>query len=192
MSFYQRSNAWLGYDRACEMVDAPQEWKSYIKQREVIYQRLLPGYADHNMKSEAMWLLRGRYASGEDIGIHVTPGDICWMDYGQTFNNEMGYQHFGLVLSLCNRKALVVPVTSNEEMYRKANDRRHPHLFRIGMPTGLRRNSTLFLNDLRYVNTARILEKRAHIEPDSELFQEICDRIEDNLFSSVRSAHKKS
>jgi hypothetical protein len=192
MSFYQRSNAWLGYDRATEMVDTPQEWKSYVKKREEIYERLLPGYVDHNMKSEAMWLLRGRYASGEDIGIRVSPGDICWLDYGQTFNNEMGYQHFGLVLSLCNRKAVVVPVTSNEEMYRKAKEKRYPHLMRIGMPAGLRKKSTLFLNDLRYINTARILEKRAHIDTDSELFREICDRIEDNLFSSVRGAHKKS
>jgi hypothetical protein len=180
MSFYQRSNAWLGYDRATEMVDTPQEWKSYVKKREEIYERLLPGYVDHNMKSEAMWLLRGRYASGEDIGIRVSPGDICWLDYGQTFNNEMGYQHFGLVLSLCNKKALIVPLTSNRHAYEKAGDPSHPcpHLMRIGQLEGLHRPSTLFLNDLRFVNTARILEIRAHLDPDSELFQLILSRIE--------------
>ena len=188
MSFYKKSDALLGFNGAEMMVDTPQEWKAYVKQREEIYGRFLPGYVDHNMKSEAMWVLRGRYASGEDIGIRVSPGDICWLDYGQTFNNEMGYQHFGLIVSIVHRKALVIPLTSNEEMYRKAGEEnsRYDHLMRIGMPQGLRRNSTLFLNDMRYINTARILETRAHIDVDSELFQEICRRASSILFAGIR------
>ncbi len=185
MSFYQSANALLGTDRAETMVETPQEWKTYIHLREVIYSRFLPGYVEHNLKSEVMWVLRGRYASGEDIGIRVHPGDICWLDYGQSFNNEMGYQHFGLILSISHRKALVIPLTSNEEMYRKAGEcsPHYDHLMQIGMPKGLRKNSTLFLNDLRYINTARILHTRAHIDVDSELFLEIRKRVTEILFS---------
>ena len=176
MNFIEESNALL--DTSANNA-YPAEWRNYIRARKEIYSRLLPDYLKPNMRSEAMWVIRSQCGSGEEVGVHVVPGDICWMDFGQTFLNEMGYQHFGLVLSIWNRKALVIPLTSNAAAYEKAGNGSllWNHLFRIGMPEGLNRPSTLFLNDIRFINTARILYVRAHIDPDSELFHAIQTRL---------------
>ena len=183
MNFFQESKALLSNTAGTPY---PPEWKDYIRAREEIYSRLIPDYVQPNMRSEAMWVLRSRCHTGADVGVHVERGDICWMDYGQTFLNEMGYQHFGLVLSLCNKKALIAPLTSNRQAYERAGmtNRMENHLFRIGQPEGLNRPSTLFLNDLRFVNTARILYVRAHIDPESSMFQEIQTRVIEILTGS--------
>ena len=176
MSFVEESKALL--DTSANNT-YPAEWRDYIRAREGIYSQLLPNYLEPNMRSEAMWVMRSQCYSGEEVGIHVERGDICWMDYGQTFINEMGYQHFGLVVSLWNKKALVIPVTSNPSAYEKAGDGSQPgnHLFRIGMPEGLNRPSTLFMNDIRFVNTARILCIRAHIDMNSSMFRAIQSQL---------------
>ena len=179
MNVYEASRKLLEGRTYPGEIPFPKEWTDYIRSREDVYETLMPGYVKPNMRSEAMWVLRSRCRSGEDVGVSVTRGDICWLDYGQTFNQEMGYQHFGLVLSLCNRKALIVPMTSNPNAYERAGDPLHPciHLMRIGQQPGMNRPSTLFLNDIRFINTARILEIRAHIDPDEPLFQEVMRRV---------------
>ncbi len=178
-NFYEASRKLLEGNGYPDGLPLPQEWTDYIRSRKDVYDSLMPGYVLPNMRSEAMWVLRGKCRCGDDVGVKVQRGDVCWLDYGQTFNTEMGYQHFGLVLTLCHHKALVVPLTSNPQAYEKAGDPDHPsvHLMRIGQLEGLTRPSTLFLNDLRFINTARILELRARIDPDGTLFQEILHRV---------------
>lgn len=176
MSFLEESRALLSGSANAAV---PPEWGNYMRSRQAFYNRVLPGYVEQNMRSEAMWVLRGKCRSGTDIGISVEAGDICWMDYGQTFLNEMGYQHFGLIMSLFHKKAMVIPLTSNPQAYEKAGEpgSTGSHLFRIGQPEGLNKPSTLFLNDMRFINTARILTVRAHINPDSDLFRSIQARM---------------
>ena len=179
MNVYEASRKLLEGDSRAGGAAIPQEWTDYIRSRKTIYGNLIPGYVLPNMRSEAMWVLRSRCRSGRDVGVEVRRGDICWLDYGQTFNQEMGYQHFGLVLALCNHKALIVPMTSNASAYERAGDTVHPsvHLMRIGQQPGMNKPSTLFLNDIRFINTARILEIRAHIDPEGRLFQEVLRRV---------------
>lgn len=179
MNVYEASQRLLDGRSRPDGMNFPPEWTDYIRSRRDVYHTLLPGYVKPNMRSEAMWVLRGRCASGDEVGVQVSRGDICWLDYGQTFNHEMGYQHFGLVAALCCGKALVVPMTSNPAAYEKAGnpDRPSVHLMRIGQQPGMNRPSTLFLNDIRFINTARILEIRAHIDPDGALFREVMRRI---------------
>lgn len=83
-------------------------WSQYMRCRAGIYESLLPGNYTGSLISEANWIIRSRLSSGEEMGIRVKPGDICYMDFGMAYLNEAGYQHFGLVLSLNNRKALVM------------------------------------------------------------------------------------
>ena len=43
---------------------------------------------------------RHHLTSSQELGIHVNPGDICYIDYGsEAYKLEMGLQHFGLVLT---------------------------------------------------------------------------------------------
>ncbi|MBO7703708.1 MAG: type II toxin-antitoxin system PemK/MazF family toxin [Solobacterium sp.] len=178
MSFVEDSRDFLNCSDEERTIKYPPEWKDYNRTRRQMYEELMPDYVEQNMRSEATWIMRWKCTSGEQVGVDVHEGDICWLDYGQTFSNEMGYQHFGLVLSIWERKALIVPITSNPRAWEKAGRENYRgHLMRIGQPEGLKKPSTLFLNDIRFINTARILYKRAYISPSSDLFLRIKSRL---------------
>ena len=166
-----------------------EAWDEYIRCRTTIYEAMDPQHVSRNLISEANWMVRSQCFSGEDIGIRVRRGDICFVDFGQVYLNESGYQHFALVMAILNKKALVVPMTSNAVTYRKAYDEKEnpdgsPHLMRLGQLKGLRKPSVLFLNDLKFVNTARIIEVIGNISPRSRLFHQVQERLKDVLFPS--------
>lgn len=154
----------------------------YMHERTDLYAKLLPGNLERSLLSETNWIIRSRYASGEDMGIKVVPGDICYMDFGQMYLNEMGFQHFGLAISICQKKALVIPMTSNIATYAKAYDEicnpsGKKNLMRIGLVKGLNKPSVLFLNDVRFVNTARVIDIKAHLDIDGEMYGKIRSRF---------------
>lgn len=158
----------------------------YLKSMKKAYETLMPGKVGRCMISQENWIDRGSLKSGEEIGVNVKVGDICWMDFGQAYLNEMGYQHFGLVITICMHKALVVPLTSNSSTYARAydcleNPKGNRCLMRLGLIDGLRKNSTLYLNDMKFVNTARIFEIRAHLDERDPLFIEVKERIKEML-----------
>lgn len=164
----------------------------YMKYRTDLYSTLMPDHVESANVSEANWIVRGHCSCGDEIGIHVSPGDICYMDFGQSYLNEMGYQHFGLVVTLWQRKALVIPMTSNARTYANAwdaqdNPRGKKNLMRIGLVPGLVKPSVLFLNDMRFVNTARVIDVKAHLDVRGELFQAIEQRIYGCLFHRIMS-----
>lgn len=156
--------------------------QDYMQDRAAVYSILTPGREDCAIVSEANFIARGHYACGEKIGIKVSPGDICYIEFGQAYLNECGFQHFGLVMSVVNRKALVIPMTSNQHTYEQAWDPQdHPsgrkNLMRIGKPAGMRRNSVLFLNDAKFINTARVIDIVAHLATDEKTFQDVKGRL---------------
>ncbi|WP_314851250.1 type II toxin-antitoxin system PemK/MazF family toxin [uncultured Solobacterium sp.] len=164
-------------------------WHHYMSYRKDLYRIIQPHNIEAGMISEANWVIRSRYQSGKDIGINVKPGDICYIEFGQSYLNEMGYQHFGLVVSVCAKKALVVPMTSNEATYQKAYDSiYHPqgkyHLMKIGLVNGLNKPSVLFLNDIRFINTARVIDIKAHIPVTAPMFKEVQKRMLRVMFST--------
>lgn len=136
----------------------------------------------HEIKRECISgynrFLRSKCLSSLDFNLRIEVGDIVFCDFGQAYINEAGFQHFGLVLKIFNYKAFVIPMSSNSITVRKAFN--HPnkldmkdHLFYIGMPLGLNKPSVLFLNDAKFINTARIIEVKSHIKSDSILFKQI-------------------
>lgn len=162
----------------------------YMHLKAEVYEEILPASLSNALLSEANWLGRGNYMSGEEIGIFVKVGDVVYLDYGQAYLNEMGYQHFGLVMAICEKKALVVPMTSNVKTYGNAYDSSNnpigrENLFPLpGVIDGLRKPSVLFLNDMKFINTARIIEKKAHIDVKSALFRKIQLRLMAILFGT--------
>lgn len=163
-----------------------------MRSRNVFYSTLMPEKVEEAMVSENNWISRGQCSSGDELGIQVSPGDICYMDFGQAYLNEMGFQHFGLVISIWQLKALVIPMTSNENTYENAWDyQENPYgrrnLMRIGTVCGLLKPSVLFLNDMRFVNTARVIDVKAHLDVDSALFQAIEQRIYMHVFQNAMS-----
>lgn len=150
----------------------------YMRTRANLYETILPNQVEHSMVSEANWIVRSQLRSGEEIGIRVKPGDICYLDFGQAYQCEMGFQHFGLILSVCEKKALVIPMTSNRKTYASAYDpKKNPNgkknLFELGEVGKMNKPSVLFLNDLKFINTARVIEVMGHIDVKSEQFRKI-------------------
>ena len=175
-----------------QMGTEKEKWEEYARNRKDVYDRLTPQHVQHSMISEANWVLRSQYASCEPLGLEIHQGDICFMDFGQAYLNEMGYQHFGLVMALCQKKALVIPMTSNTVQYDSAYDPlQNPngkmHLMRIGQIEGLNKPSVLFLNDMKFVNTARVIGVKASIPSDDALFRKIQQRMLQIMFAPEKS-----
>ncbi len=152
-----------------------------------MYRRFILSLPTHIQRKECLSGLnrfeRINCWSCKDLNLQVMPGDICYFDYGHAFLNEAGYQHFGLVISKKNKKAFVIPMTSNQNAIRKAaNGKIQNHLYYIGQIKGLDKRSCLFLNDSKYINTSRIISINAHIPPSSLMFQEITKLLHAIIF----------
>ncbi len=157
-------------------------WADYIEVKNDLIAEIDKANCLASLVSERNWARRCMYNDGEEMGIIVKEGDICYIDYGQVYRNETGYQHFGLVLNIFARKAMVIPMTSNEQTYRNAydpvdNPNGKRHLMRLGMIAGMAKPSVMFLNDIKYVNTARIIDIKARLSTESQLYWDIKRRV---------------
>lgn len=164
-----------------------EKWSNYTQLKREIYEQYCPDVSEQSLASEYKWLQRYGCRKGHDIGIHVVPGDLALIEFGQNYYNEMGFRHFGLIVSICSYKALVIPMTSNPETYRRAYDRKDnpngkTNLFRIGQIEGMDKESVLFLNDARYINTARVIQVMAHMDTRQKMFVDIMERLKAIMF----------
>lgn len=126
--------------------------------------------------------MRSKLRSCRSLGMMISSGDICYIDFGRAYVTEAGYQHFGLVVTVSSGKALVIPMTSNTVNYELAYDPEDnpeglKHLMRLGKTEGMYKYSVLFLNDAKFINTARIIDLKSHLDPGSEKFREIISRL---------------
>lgn len=115
---------------------------------------------------------RSSLGSSQELGFKVKEGDVCYIDFGLAYKYECGFQHMAIIICISNYKALVVPMTSNIGAYLKAKEG-NPYLFNFPKQGKLRKDSTLFLNDMKYINTARVIEVITSVDTESELFQSI-------------------
>ena len=165
-----------------QLVLPKQDEKTSVEQLEKQYafyqqmkinevKKLSEGKMIRRITSEANWVLRSKYASCLEFG-------------DESYLYEVGFQHFGIILSFCHGKAFVIPMTSNPEMVNQAYDiQKRPngkkHLMGIGLIPGMAKESVLFLNDGKFINTARIIDVKANINKNSALFQEIKKRLKE-------------
>lgn len=161
-------------------------WRNYVELKKLAYRNLSCKELEAHLVSEVNWMMRNKAKSCEQFRVKIQVGDICYIDFGPAYLNEAGFQHFGLVLSMMNSKAFVIPMTSNASTYRQAYDPEHypcgkKHLMKLGMIEGMKKESVLFLNDCKYINTARIIDVKAHLDIHDELFQAIKKRVLESL-----------
>lgn len=107
----------------------------------------------------------------------VRCGDICYIDYGHSYVQEIGYLHFGLVVSMNRGKALVVPITGSNTKTIQTFEQGSEHILLLGRIKGMRKVCACYLNDAKWMNTARIIDVKSHIPVNGELFQTIKRRI---------------
>ncbi len=152
-------------------------WNQYVEESSAHYRQMSSKDALVRMLSTNNYRERCQALGCEELGVRIRAGDICYIDYGLSYLNEAGFQHFGLIMKIINKKALVIPMTSNPNTYKEAlGDHPKNHLMAIGKVEGMSRDSVLFLKVVRSINTARIIDVKAHIPLRSELFQKIHER----------------
>lgn len=160
-------------------------WEEYVEESSGYYSLMKVSDARVHMISETNYRNRGKLRSCEAVGVRVSVGDICFIDFGMSYLNEAGFQHFGLIMKFCNNKAYVIPMSSNTSSYHKAYGKDNPngkkHLMKLGRIYGMNKESVLFLNDAKWINTARIIDVKAHIDKRDVLFNEIKQRMLDCL-----------
>ncbi|QIK68936.1 hypothetical protein G7062_00965 [Erysipelothrix sp. HDW6C] len=150
--------------------------KEYLKDYEAFLRKMTSWQQKKECISGYNRIHRMNYWSSEALNIDVSVGDVCYIDFGHAYINENGYQHFGLVLASHNHKLLVIPMTSKASSIQQArnlNDEGKRHLYYIGKIRGLNKPSVLFLNDCKFINSARIISVNGHIAPNSAMFREI-------------------
>lgn len=159
--------------------EAVQEYVTGLPEE---FNRMSEKEARESLLSEYNYRMRSKLKSCRGFGLNIEAGDVCYIDFGRAYLSEAGYQHFGLVLKVFNGKAFVLPMTSNRTAYLSAydpvdNPNGLNHLYRIGSIEGLYKESVLFLNDGKFINTARIIDVKGHLDPEKEPFRSVFSRF---------------
>lgn len=160
-------------------------WNHFIEEKTFDYKTLDVKEALPRLVSEQNLRERRNTANCAELGVDIRVGDICYIDFGEAYINEIGYQHFGLLITIFHNKAFVVPMSGNHTAYMQAYSRDNPrgkrHLMRLGKMKGMNKESVLFINDAKWINTARIIDVKAHLDRSCALFMEIKDRVKNCL-----------
>ena len=137
--------------------------------------------------SEQNYQERKHMRSNLDNGVLVRPGDICYIDFGKAYQYEVGFQHFGLVIAKYNNKIFVAPMTSKKAAFSKAKGKDKlngsRHLLRFRKVGNMKSDSVIFLNDTKFINSARVIDVKAHISVNSELFKYIKSEVQNIIFN---------
>lgn len=156
-------------------------WEAYIHDVKNNYESLSFREAVSKLISECNYRERSQSNNCAELGVDIRVGDICYIDFGCAYVNEIGYQHFGLIIAIYHNKAFVVPMSGNQQAYENAYAKDNPsgkgHLMRFDKLKGMNKNSVLFMNDAKWINTARIIDVKAHLDRQGLLFQEIKNRV---------------
>ncbi len=159
-----------------------QAIESYLQHLRMHLLSLSTQEAKRQTLSGLNWLSRKDLRSSMDNALRLNIGDICFIDFGKAYINEAGYQHFGLIVAMANYKAFVIPMSSNPKTIEKSPNvinetRSRKHLYYLGMLEGMNRPSVLFLNDAKFINSSRVIDVIAHLDPNSSLFKEIINQL---------------
>ena len=84
---------------------------------------------------------------------NIRVGDICYCDFGDAYQYEIGYQHLGVVISIVKQKLFVVPIISEKHekilytQYRLSKD----------SYSCLKNDSIALLNDSKWISKSRVI-----------------------------------
>ena len=130
------------------------------------------------MISKMNYCRRKHALSCLEFNVLIDVGDICYIDYGNSYINETGYLHFGLILALNHGKAFVVPITgSNNRLMEKDVE----HVYKLGKVKGMKKICMCYLNDAKWINTSRIIDVKSHLPVLSKSFKEIKEKVIENM-----------
>ena len=116
--------------------------------------------AANTIISENNWILRRRNTTTKE---QISEGCVFRTDFGNAYIGECSYVHYSLCVRLYNDKALVVPMTSNENQINKAFHPRENESGEYKLRRGLRSEGfiddcAMFMNDVKFISFGRIIK----------------------------------
>lgn len=159
-------------------IDRPIILKGYMQFKENLNQmiRQLNAYDSSSILiGDTNWIKRNQFSKYmPKLGAppNVSIGQICVIDFGKTYKNELSYIHPALCVGKNDNKYLVIPMTSGKNWITECF---HPKInpdakktSRQALQTeGFPKNCVLLLNDAKYISGGRILELREIIQEDT-------------------------
>ena len=135
--------------------------------------------------SDANWIRNNRRTEFlDDNGNKVTVkiGTIYYIDFGNTFSDELAYFHHGLCIGKKEGKLLIIPMTSGTKYfsssYHPINNPTANKKYRQALASeGFEKDCILKLNDTKFISPGRIDKETGSINPD------ITKQIQEQLFS---------
>lgn len=135
--------------------------------------------------SDANWIRNNRRTEfldekGNKITIKV--GTVYYIDFGNTFSDELAYFHHGLCVGKKEGKILIVPMTSGAKYfpnsYHPINNPHANRKYRQALASeGFEKDCVLKLNDAKFISPGRLDKETVTIDTD------ILKQIQKQLFN---------
>ena len=164
----------LSYDsstdqRICDGTDI-NDYPEALAEMYYRQMRLTQSFTSWNAEKGLLWLMgfanyinqNEKLKSSKYIGRTFTFGEIIDVDFFGGFTNELTYDHPAIVLKDLKGGLMIAPITSNKTTYQNAdNEPLRIKLSKNAIPFGyMAKNSTIKLDQTRYISKARVLELR--------------------------------
>lgn len=135
--------------------------------------------------SEANWIRNNRrtdFLDNNGNKVNIKIGTVYYLDFGNTFYNELAYFHHGLCVGKKNGKMLIVPMTSGvkyfSSCYHPINNPTANKKYRQALVSeGFKKDCVLKLNDAKFISPGRINKETITINSD------VLKQIQEQLFS---------
>lgn len=145
-------------------------FKEYVSMWKEEFERLSERDVLDMMLADKGYIDYGFYSNASEYNVDVIEGNICCVDFGKAYKYEVGFLHLGLVIKMHNQKALVIPMSSNLT----GKDFEQDNLYKLEVK-GMQ-PSVLFLNDAKFINTARVIHVDRHVDVHSKQYKEIKEK----------------
>jgi hypothetical protein len=117
------------------------------------------------IKSEGIWLKRScfsKYIPKEKAIDKILVGQVCIIDYGKTYKNELSYVHYGLCIGKKEEKYFIVPMTTGKKWrnncYHPKNNTKPSKKYRQALKDeGFSKDCVLMIHDTKFVSGGRII-----------------------------------
>lgn len=135
--------------------------------------------------SDANWIRNNRrtqFLDDKGNEINVKIGTVYYLDFGNTFSDELAYFHHGLCVGKKDGKILIIPMTSGTKYfpnsYHPINNPIANKKYRQALISeGFEKNCILKLNDAKFISPGRLDKETVSINTD------IIRQVQEQLFS---------
>lgn len=134
--------------------------------------------------SDSNWMRHNRRSDFlDDKGkkIVINPGTIYYIDFGNTFSDELAYFHHGLCIGKKDGKILIIPMTSGNKYfsnsYHPVNNPAASKKYRQALVSeGFGKDCVLKLNDAKFISPGRIDKETGLIHEDilRQIQEQLC------------------